>query len=152
GRSNVTIEQARFDEFRPSRAYDSIIAGDMLRYVEEPEPFLRRLRDALTPEGRLIVTVPNSLSLHRRIGALMGMQPHPAALADRAREVGNLRSYDRYSLGRELSSAGLGILELRGCFLKPLSSAQMSSWSEELLGAFLKMGDELEDYAWFIYA
>ena len=152
GRTDVSIEHARFDDFRTDRRYDSIIAGDMLRYVEDPRAFLNRLRDALAPDGRLIATVPNALSLHRRIGTLIGMQPHPAAFDARDREVGNLRSYDRYSLRHELRAAGLQVLELRGCFLKPLSSAQMNEWSDELLGAYLEMGDELEDYAWFIYA
>jgi hypothetical protein len=80
------------------------------------------------------------------------MQAHPAAANSRDKEVGNLRSYDRYELRQELQSAGLRILELRGCFLKPVSSAQMTDWSDELLGAFLEIGDELEDYAWFLYA
>lgn len=152
GRTDVRIEHVRFDEFRADRCYDSIIAGDMLSYVEDPVTFLCRLSDALAPDGRLVATVPNSRSLHRRIGTLLDMQAHPAATNSRDKEVGNLRSYDRYELRQQLQSAGLRILELRGCFLKPVSSAQMTDWSDELLGAFLEIGDELEDYAWFLYA
>jgi trans-aconitate methyltransferase len=152
GRDNVRIYHARFEEFRADRTYDSIIAGDILRYIEEPLPFLRRLREWLAPKGRLLVTIPNSRSLHRRIGTLLGMETHPAAANNRDIEVGNLRSYDRYELRNELLAAGLRIVELHGCFLKPLSSAQMTDWSDELLAAFLEIGDELEDYAWFLYA
>jgi trans-aconitate methyltransferase len=152
GRTDVRIYHARFEEFRADRKYDSIIAGDILRYIEEPIPLLRRLRDWLTAEGRLLVTIPNSRSLHRRIGTLLGMETHPLAPNSRDIEVGNLRNYDRYQLRHELLTAGLRISELRGCFLKPLSSSQMTDWSDELLVAFLEIGDELEDYAWFLYA
>jgi trans-aconitate methyltransferase len=152
GRSDVRIHHVRFEEFQAERSYDSIIAGDILRYVEEPVAFMHRLALWLAPDGRLLVTVPNSRSLHRRIGTLLGMEPHPTAANDRDREVGNLRPYDRYELRRELQAAGLRIMELRGCFLKPLSSAQMADWSDGLLRAFLEIGDELEDYAWFLYA
>lgn len=150
--NKVTVHHAMFESFQPSRRYNSVIAGDILRYIKDPVPFLRNVRDWLMPEGRLIVTVPNSHSLHRRIGTLLGMESHPANANVRDVEVGNLRSYDRYLLRNELRSAGFNIIELRGCFLKPLSSSQMNDWSDELLSAFLEIGDELEDYAWFLYA
>ncbi len=149
---NIMIHHSLFQEFVAGRRYGTIIAGDILRYIEEPVPFLQRLRSWLEPHGRLIVTVPNSRSLHRRIGTLLGIEPHPEEANARDKEVGNLRAYDRYQLRHELTSAGLHPIELRGCFLKPLSSVQMSDWSDELLQAFLEIGDELEDYAWFMYA
>jgi trans-aconitate methyltransferase len=152
GQAGVTIHHAQFEAFQPQRRYDTIIAGDILRYIADPVPFLHRLGGWLEPQGRLVVTVPNSRSLHRRVGALMGQIPHPEAANARDIQVGNLRGYDRYQLRHELLAAGLGIVELRGCFLKPLSSLQISDWSDEMLSAFLDIGDELEDYAWFLYA
>ena len=149
---NITIHHALFQEFVAKRKYSTIIAGDILRYIEDPVAYLQRLRSWLEPQGRLIVTVPNSRSLHRRVGTLLGMEGHPEEANARDKEVGNLRSYDRYQLRHELTSAGLRLVELRGCFLKPLSSAQIADWSDQLLQAFLEIGDELEDYAWFIYA
>jgi hypothetical protein len=80
------------------------------------------------------------------------MEDHPANANSRDQEVGNLRSYDRYQLRQELQRAALKLIELRGCFLKPLSSVQMADWNNTLLDAFLEIGDELEDYAWFLYA
>ena len=44
------------------------------------------------------------------------------------------------------------MLEVRGCFFKQLSSAQMADWQEPLLTALYEMGNELEDYCWFLYA
>jgi trans-aconitate methyltransferase len=150
--TRVRIHHALFEDFDTQQKYDTIIAGDILRYIVQPTRFLGRLRGWLAHGGRLIVTVPNERSLHRRIGALLGMEAHPAQANQRDLEVGNLRGYDRYQLRHELLSADLRVVELRGCFLKPLSSAQMSDWNDELLRAFLEIGDELEDYAWFLYA
>jgi len=148
----VRIFHALFQEFEPDRKYDTVIAGDMLRYVPDPIAFLVRVREWLNPNGHLIVTVPNVRSLHRRIGAVMGLEATPETPNQRDADVGNLRGYDRYQLRAELGAAGFEVATLNGCFLKPLSSSQMERWSDELLRAFLTIGDELEDYCWFIYA
>jgi trans-aconitate methyltransferase len=148
----VRVFHALFQEFRPDRRYDTIVAGDMIRYLPEPDSFLRRVRTWLAADARLVVTVPNGRSMHRRIGTLMGFEAAPQELNRQDRAVGNLRTYDQYEFRQLLVDSGYDIDELRGCFLKPLSSAQMESWSDELLRAFLLLGDELEEYCWFFYA
>jgi 2-polyprenyl-3-methyl-5-hydroxy-6-metoxy-1,4-benzoquinol methylase len=152
GNSAVRVFHSLFEEFRPDRQYDTVLAGDMIRYVPDATAFLKRVRTWIRPGGRLVTTVPNGRSLHRRIGALMGLEPAPQALNAQDRAVGNLRTYDKYELRHLLIDAGFDVVELRGCFLKPLSSSQMTEWSDELLRAFLLAGDELEDYCWFLYA
>ena len=152
GEPLVTIHHALFQEFEPGRRYDTVLAGDMLRYLDDPVAFLRRAREWVVDDGVVVVTVPNSRSLHRRIGTLIGMESSPTAANRRDLEVGNRRSYDRYELRATLVESGLAVTELRGCFLKPLSSEQMQDWTDDLLRAFLEVGDELEDYCWFIYA
>ncbi|HEV2915731.1 MAG TPA: methyltransferase domain-containing protein [Pyrinomonadaceae bacterium] len=152
GRDDVRIFHQLFQEFEPTGTYDTIIAGDMLRYLPDPAAFLAHARQWLEDDGRLIATIPNSRSLHRRIGALMNMEPTPTRANRRDVEVGNLRSYDRYEFRHLLLEGGFEVKMLRGCFLKPLSSAQMQDWDDQLLRAFLDLGDELEDYCWFIYA
>jgi SAM-dependent methyltransferase len=152
GQPAVRVFHALFQEFEPDCVYDCIIAGDMLRYLPEPSAFLRRARGWLKDDGVLIATLPNSLSLHRRLGCLMGLEQSPSELNQRDREVGNLRAYDRHEFRALLEQSGLAVGELHGCFLKPLSSAQMEGWDDALLRAFLVIGDELEDYYWFLYA
>ncbi|MBI4534570.1 MAG: methyltransferase domain-containing protein [Candidatus Melainabacteria bacterium] len=150
--SAVHIFHELFQEFTPTDPYDTVIAADMLRYLADASGFLRKVRNWLSDDGVLIATVPNSRSLHRRIGALMNLESTPTGANIRDIEVGNQRSYDRYEFRSLLLNAGYTINELRGCFLKPLSSAQMESWSDEMLEAFLQIGNELEDYCWFLYA
>ena len=148
----VRIFHMLFQEFAPDETYDTIIAGDMIRYLPDPHGFLSHVRTWLGPGGTLIVTVPNSRSLHRRIGTLLGMEASPTAPNRRDQEVGNRHQFDRYDLRLLLTSSGYEVRQLHGCFLKTLSSAQMESWSDGLLRAFLDVGDELEDYCWFLYA
>jgi trans-aconitate methyltransferase len=149
---NVKVNYSLFQEFEPQEKYNTIVAGDILRYLPDPVEFLRSAGNWLAADGRLIATVPNSRSLHRRIGTLMNMETTPVDPNQRDREVGNLRAYDRYDFRNLLQQSGLNVKAIHGCFLKPLSSAQMQDWNDELLRAFLDVGDELEDYCWFIYA
>ncbi len=148
---NIRIYQSLFESFQPERSYDTVILGDMLQYLDQPTAFLTKAKTWLTSHGVLLVTTPNKSSLHRRIGALLGMH-QAGSLSDQDRRVGNKRLYDRTRLQHELTQAGLSIAKLGGCFLKPLSSSQLEDWSDELLDAFNQMGRELEDYAWFLYA
>ena len=148
----VRVFHCLFQEYQPDIRYDTIVAGDMLRYLPDPAAFLRQASGWLNADGRLIATLPNSRSLHRRIGALMNLEATPVQANQRDQEVGNRRSYDRYEFRNLLLEGGLTIEALHGCFLKPLSSAQMESFSDKLLNALRDVGDELEDYCWFLYA
>jgi len=148
----VRVYHNLFQTFAPDRRYDTVVAGDMLHYLADPVTFLRRVHPWLQTRGVLIVTVPNSRSLHRRIGTWLGMEDSPVAANLRDREMGNRHAFDRDSLGETLRAAGWQPRAIQGVFLKPLSSAQMERWSDGLLRAFLRAGDELEDYAWFLVA
>jgi 2-polyprenyl-3-methyl-5-hydroxy-6-metoxy-1,4-benzoquinol methylase len=152
GDPRVRMFHALFQEFEPPDTYDTIVAADMIRYLPDPAAFLARARTWLAPSGRIVITVPNRRSLHRRIGAALGFESSLDEPNTRDTEVGNRRSYDRYELRHLLQQCGYDIETLQGAFLKPLSSEQMAGWSDELLRAFLEVGDELQDYAWFIWA
>jgi 2-polyprenyl-3-methyl-5-hydroxy-6-metoxy-1,4-benzoquinol methylase len=148
----VRVFHQLFQEFEPGEQYDTVLAADMLSCLPDAAGFLRAAAGWLKPEGHLIATVPNSRSLHRRIGALMNIEATPTEINELYRQVGNRGSYDRYALRHLLLESGLEIKSLRGCFLKPLTSAQIETWSDELLRAFAEIGDELEDYCYYMYA
>ncbi len=148
----VRVFHNLFQEYKPDCRYNTIVAGDMLRYLDDPQAFLQQCQGWLEDDGNLIVTVPNSRSLHRRVGTLMHLEPTPASANARDKEVGNRRGYDRYELRELVLSSGYEIQELHGCFLKPLSSAQMADWPDDVLRGLYEVGSELEDYCWFLYA
>jgi 2-polyprenyl-3-methyl-5-hydroxy-6-metoxy-1,4-benzoquinol methylase len=148
----VRVFHKLFQEFEPEEQYDTVLAADMLSCLPDAAAFLRAAAGWLNAEGHLIATVPNSRSLHRRIGALMNIEATPTEVNELYRQVGNRGSYDRYELRRLLLESGFEIKSLRGCFLKPLTSSQIEAWSDELLRAFAEIGDELEDYCYYMYA
>lgn len=152
GNPTVRIFHQLFQEFEPGEQYDTVLAADMLSCLTDAALFLRRASGWLKPDGHLIATVPNSRSLHRRIGALMNIEATPTEINELYRQVGNRGSYDRYELRHLLLESGLRIKTLHGCFLKPLTSSQMEAWSDELLRAFAEVGDEMEDYCYYMYA
>jgi 2-polyprenyl-3-methyl-5-hydroxy-6-metoxy-1,4-benzoquinol methylase len=152
GNPRVRVIHKLFQEFEPDKPYNTIVAGDMLGCLPDARGFLKRACGWIREGGHLLATVPNSRSLHRRVGSLMNLEATPTELNQRYREVGVYGSYDRYELRHVLLQSGFEIKTLRGCFLKPLPSAQMENWSDELLRAFLDVGDELEDYCYYLYA
>jgi SAM-dependent methyltransferase len=51
------------DRFQPRHRYDLILMLDVLEHLDDPVGALRRALDLLTPEGRLIITVPAFMTL-----------------------------------------------------------------------------------------
>lgn len=148
----VRVFDALFQEFVPDTTYDTIVAGDMIRYLPDPQAVLSRMRTWLAPGGLLIVTVPNRRSFHRLLGVAMGLEPSLSAPNARDIEVGNRRSYDRAELQALLENCAYRVEDIHGAFFKPLSSDQMQDFSPELLRGLLDVGDAFEDHAWFLWA
>jgi 2-polyprenyl-3-methyl-5-hydroxy-6-metoxy-1,4-benzoquinol methylase len=148
----VKIVHDYFETFDCSDKYDTIIAGDMIQYLDKPIDFFSKARKWLANDGILLATTPNSRSFHRRIGAYLGVTKNPESVNTHERATGNIIMYDTYQLRNVLEQSGLRVNFVRGCFLKPLSSKQIIDWDDSLLRAFLAMGDELGDYGWFLIA
>lgn len=146
GLAEVKITHSLFETYTPDCGFNTVIAGSIIEHVEDPIKSLTCVRDWLTPSGRLILTTPNRLSLHRRVGAYLKVEKTPAALNKRAEKTQVIKLYDRYELYSILSQAGFGVLNIYGCFLKPLSNIQMEAWDDELLDALHLAGSELGDY------
>jgi hypothetical protein len=128
------------------------MAGDMIQYLENPVLFFSNAKDWLTDDGSIIVTTPNRRSFHRRLGAYLGVSINPEEVTSHEKSTGNVVMYDQYQLRNVLLSSGLQVNFVRGCFLKPLSSKQIEGWDDNLLKAFLEIGNELGDYCWFLIA
>jgi SAM-dependent methyltransferase len=58
------------------RGYDTVLAGDTLEHLNEPERMLGMIRDALPSGGRLLLSVPNVANLHVRLSLLCGRFPY----------------------------------------------------------------------------
>lgn len=143
---NITYVCALFEEWSSAGVFNTIIATNVLEHIQDSPAFLRRCHDLLAPGGRLIVTVPNALGLHKRIGKQMGLIDDFYALTEADRAKGHVRIYDRQRLNAEITAAGFTLLHSGGILLKPLSHQQMEAWDPRAVDALYEIGKELPDY------
>ncbi len=54
---------ANAETFSLSQKFDTIVAGELIEHLSNPELFLARSREHLAPGGRLVITTPNVFSL-----------------------------------------------------------------------------------------
>ena len=142
----ITYAQAMIGEWTPPFPFDTIVATNVLEHVPDAVALLQQCRKMLTPAGRMIVTVPNALGLHKRVGKALGLINDFYALTDADLSKGHRRIYDRLRLTNDLSAAGFRAILCQGILLKPLSHKQMESWDLKLVDAFYEIGKELPDY------
>lgn len=148
----VRVFHSLFEDFVPDTKYNTILAGGMIKHLPDPKNFLINIKNWLSTDGILIATTPNGGSFHRRVGTYMGILSEPMELTYTDRQVANLRVYNRYTFRKELEQGGWKVKILKGAVLKPVSTDLMTHWSDELLEALDQMGEELQDYCWYIYA
>lgn len=141
-----------FEDFDPPEKYDNIILSHVLEHVENPVFVLSKCRKWLKNGGVLCAAVPNGNSLHRQVGVKLGMLKEAAELHEGDLRIGHRRVYDLESFIRDFYKAGFTVRKSGGYWLKPISSAQIErTWSEELIQAYMEMGEEYPDMACNIY-
>lgn len=105
-RRNWEIYEGPLDTaFQPGKEFDLIVALDVIEHIEHDVAAVCRMRDLLTPEGLLVLTVP---ALPR--------------LWTRHDDVNHhFRRYSKRSLRQVANAAGLETLQLRYFFLWPVA-------------------------------
>lgn len=116
-----------FEDFRTTEKFDIVVLGFVLEHVDNPSALLKLAHGLLSEEGRLVVAVPNGTSLHRRLGHFAGLLQNMLALGQADYELGHVRVYSTDSLERELEAGRFVVTKKEGIFLKPLTTAQMTS-------------------------
>jgi SAM-dependent methyltransferase len=118
----------------------TIICSHTLEHVDDPYIFLNKCYDDLRDNGVLIVTVPNALSLHKRVGELMGISnAYALSATDELNEHKHI--FDQYKLGAIMQGAGFEIVAIRGLMLKPFPSVMMQDMlDEQWFRAFWEIG------------
>ena len=71
--TNVRYVTNLFEDFHTSETFDTIVLNNVLEHVDDPVALLHRVFHWLSPEGIVIITVPNANSLHKRIGLKMDL-------------------------------------------------------------------------------
>ena len=148
----VTVHNSLFEDFDTDERFDAVVIGHVLEHVDDPVWLLSRARDWLKDDGRVYAAVPNARSLHRQAAVIMGLLPHEHAFSDQDRHNGHRRVYNPETLRADVIAAGLKVEVFGGYWLKPLSNAQIeASWSEELIDAYMALGERYPDIAAEIY-
>lgn len=148
----VEVVHSLFEEYRPEKRFDTIILGHVLEHVDDPVAILRRAKDWLTPEGRIIAGVPNARSIHRQAGVLMGLLSFEEDLNEADHYHGHRRVYTPETFRRDFLQAGLEIEIFGGYWLKALSNNQLeATHTPEMVDAFMRLGERYPDIAGEIY-
>ncbi len=150
---DATVVNSLFETFNPSTRFSNIILGHVLEHVEDPVALLRRVRDWLTDDGMVFAAVPNSMSLHRQAGVLMGKLPAEDSLNAMDIHHGHRRVYNPATLLQDFNEAGFSIKVSGGYFMKIMSQAQLEkSATPEMIKAFCILGERYPETAGEIYA
>lgn len=141
-----------FEDYKPNKLFDNIILGHVLEHVVNPVDILKLVSSWLAPNGVIIAAVPNCNSLHRQAAVNMGLLDSTKQLNSQDIANGHRRVYSLDELKDDFSFANLDIVASGGYFLKPLSNGQIErDWSDEMLDAYLELGEKYPDIAGEIY-
>jgi 2-polyprenyl-3-methyl-5-hydroxy-6-metoxy-1,4-benzoquinol methylase len=143
---NVMLVNSLIEDYNPNDHFDTIVMTNILEHIDNPVGTLKCIKDWLASDGICIITVPNALALHKRIGRHMGLIDDFYTLTPSDKAKGHRRIYDADKLRSDLEAAGFTVEKLTGLFLKPLSSKQMESFELNFIDALYKIGKELPAY------
>jgi SAM-dependent methyltransferase len=150
---NLVKIHSLFEDFTPRHQFDSIVMNRVLEHVRDPVGLLRLARRWLSPNGRLLIGVPNADSFHRLAAVHMRLLRRATELNDRDRRLGHRRVYTRDALLLDIRKAKLAVVTTGGVFFKPLSNVQIdATWTDAMMDGFFKLGSDFPDNAAEIYA
>lgn len=148
----LPVVNSLFEDYEPTQTFDAIILGHVLEHVEDPTHILGRVAQWLAHGGSVYAAVPNARSLHRQAAVTMGLLSSIYELNESDLHHGHRRVYDPDSFQAAFRASGLRVDILGGYWLKPLSNAQIErDWTEDVLRAFMKLGERYPDIAGEIY-
>jgi 2-polyprenyl-3-methyl-5-hydroxy-6-metoxy-1,4-benzoquinol methylase len=142
---HVEIHHSLVEQFQTAERFEDVVMVRVLEHLDDPIETLAKLASFLKAGGQLHVVVPNSHSLHRRVGKAMGLLSELTDFSARDIQYGHKRVYDRALLGRHLEAAGLRVAQEQGVLIKPLSNAQMLNWDPAVIQALFEVGKEAPD-------
>lgn len=118
--------ESLIEDFKIDRKFSSVFLLDLLEHVQDPIAVLKKSASFLKSDGKIIVHVPNSDAVNRKIAVLMGTLTSCDELSPFDLQIaGHRRSYNLESLKYDVKLAGLNIIDHGGIFYKMLSTPQI---------------------------
>jgi 2-polyprenyl-3-methyl-5-hydroxy-6-metoxy-1,4-benzoquinol methylase len=148
----INVINNLFEEVKLNLQFDNIVLGHVLEHVENPVELLKIVKQWLKNDGIVLCAVPNARSLHRQAAVHMGLMKTIFTLSDKDRHHGHMRLYTPETLLTDFLESNFEIIHSGGYWLKPISDIQIeSTWTREMLYAFMKLGEFYPDIAAEIY-
>jgi SAM-dependent methyltransferase len=148
----VSFVHTYFEDFESNELFDDILITNSLEHVDDPVKVLAHMKKFLKPNGKIHITVPNAMSIHRILGKEMGMLEHEWSLNEHDIKVGHQRVYTFNLLEKHVAASGLKVVAQDGIILKPLSNVQINElMSDKVIEGFFKVGRRLPELAAEIY-
>jgi 2-polyprenyl-3-methyl-5-hydroxy-6-metoxy-1,4-benzoquinol methylase len=148
----LNVINSLFEEAELEGTFDFIILGHVLEHVSDPVLLLQVIKKWLVPNGKVLCAVPNAQSLHRQAAVEMGLLDSIFSQSEKDLHHGHLRIYTPETFKLDFINAGYEIDYFGGYWLKPISDKQIEeSWTQEMLSAFLKLGESYPEIAAEIY-
>lgn len=93
------------------RGVDAVVLADVLEHLRDAPALLRLVRDALSKDGHIFVSVPNIANITVRLGLLFGVfEYRERGILDNT----HLRFYTMRTIRREIENAGFRIAAVQG--------------------------------------
>ena len=144
---NIEKHHSYFEEFETDKKFDTIIMSHVLEHIENPIKILKLISRWLSENGVIIISVPNSKSLHRLAAVEMGLLESEYELNQRDLDLGYYRVYDLNSLKKDIIESSLKIIDEGGVFLKPVSNGQIDdNWTDKMIDGFYKLGKKFPEF------
>ena len=141
------------EDFTTERRFQAIVLSHVLEHVLEPVPVLRSLGSLLAPGGFIFLAVPNSRSIHRQAGVLLGQLEFEESMSPLDHAHGHRRVYNPETLRHDIRRAGLQLGHFGGFWLKAYANAQIQTLTRaEDLRAYFRLGERYPDIAAELYA
>ncbi len=151
---NCTRFNGFFEEFPVGEKFDLIIVSCLLHEIKEPQIFLKHLSYFCGENTIVHINVPNSESLHRLAAVEMGMMKASNEPTTTQSLMQQSRSaYSMKDLIKEVELANFKIVSSGGYLLKANTHYQLSEMmkigiiNEEVLGAYVKLGERMPEIA-----
>ncbi|HUE12508.1 MAG TPA: class I SAM-dependent methyltransferase [Steroidobacteraceae bacterium] len=122
---HATIESAVLQPI-----YDAIFLVHTLEHLDDRVAGLARMRQWLSPAGRLFVVVPNANAASRQIAVKMGLIATNSSVTEGEAAHGHRCTYSLDTLENDVRQAGLKVESRGGIFFKPFANFQFDRMLE----------------------
>jgi SAM-dependent methyltransferase len=118
----VTLRNETAENFLntgPHLEFDIIILSSVIHELDDPKLFLLTLAKIIHPKSKVLIVVPNNLSLHRLIGEHEGFAKSGSELTETELRMQQGMSFSTDSLIQFVSEIGYKVVETFTSFVKP---------------------------------